>query len=142
MKAILLTMGLLVTTSSAFAGDLGARVLARYSNYFQGDDDAFATCLVLENSTGLVLIDGLVPNTVGTFSIPNNQMKSLKSQLAALNAKGTDTVPLLPQNNETGAVASRVLVPAAAYPGYSNVAKGSALETSLKAICKIDDSAQ
>ncbi len=141
MKKVILCLSFLLSTS-AFAADLGVSAIARYSNYYAGDDDAFATCLILENGNGIVMIDGLAINSILNFSATDAQMQALKAQLVTLDAKTGSTVPLLPKDNEIGAVASRKLVPHAHYPGYSKVQSGSALEIAIKAICNIEDNGE
>ncbi|MBI3553114.1 MAG: hypothetical protein HY077_11420 [Elusimicrobia bacterium] len=63
-------------------GDSGLDVVARYGNWYEGDDDLFCHCLILRNGQLLWLTQGLQAVTVrqGTASA-----KALSALIAALD---------------------------------------------------------
>jgi hypothetical protein len=57
-------------------------VIARYGNFFQGDDDFFTHCLILDNGECWLLGQGLRPVTLRTFKAPAAKFKKLTDALA------------------------------------------------------------
>jgi hypothetical protein len=63
-------------------------VIARYSNFFQGDDDFFTHCLILDNGECWVLGQGLREVTLRVFKAPVEQFEKLIAALAAVIPDG------------------------------------------------------
>lgn len=57
-------------------------VIARYGNFFQGDDDFFMHCLILDNGECWLLGQGLRAVTLGVFKAPTAKLKKLTAALA------------------------------------------------------------
>ena len=58
-------------------------VIARYGNFFQGDDDFFTHCLILGNGECWLLGQGLREVTLRTFRAPDEKFEQLSTVLAA-----------------------------------------------------------
>ena len=57
-------------------------VIARYGTFFQGSDDLFTHCLILDNGECWLLGQGLRPVTLRTFKAPVAKFKKLTAALA------------------------------------------------------------
>lgn len=135
-STLLTTLTCLLAAAPAFAGD--ARVLARYANYYHGDQDAFANCLVNDDASVTTLITGAVPATVQSSKATPAQMLALRQEmetLEPLQVGGAKDV--LAQAGQVGAVASRVFLKQA-YPGYGKVDTIGKLTEVLRSICNVD----
>src|SRR4051794_39834819 len=85
MRKVFLCFSLVLSASiSASAAGLGSTILARYSNFYAGDDDAFATCLIMQDARGVLLIDGIVPNSLDSFTVKRDDMQALEIELKKL----------------------------------------------------------
>jgi hypothetical protein len=56
-------------------------VLARYGNFYRGDDDLFAHCLILRSGHCVTLFQGLTPVTAKTQAAPAAKMRALLALL-------------------------------------------------------------
>ena len=63
-------------------------VIARYSNFFQGDDDFFTHCLILDNGECWVLGQGLREVTLRVFKAPDEHFEKLNAARAAVIPDG------------------------------------------------------
>jgi hypothetical protein len=66
--------------------NLGIGVIARYGNWFHGDDDFFTHCLILKNGHCWLLGQGLQQVTLRTFKAPVSKFNQLKTALASIPA--------------------------------------------------------
>jgi hypothetical protein len=57
-------------------------VIARYGNFFQGDDDLFTHCLILDNGECWLLGQGLREVTLRVFKAPDEKFEQLTATLA------------------------------------------------------------
>ena len=57
-------------------------VIARYGNFFQGDDDFFTHCLILDNGECWLLGQGLRAVTLRVFKAPDAKFEKLTAALA------------------------------------------------------------
>lgn len=57
-------------------------VIARYGNFFQGDDDLFTHCLILDNGECWLLGQGLREVTLRIFEAPDEKFEQLTAALA------------------------------------------------------------
>lgn len=57
-------------------------VIARYGNFFQGDDDLFTHCLILDNGECWLLGQGLREVTLRVFKAPDEKFEQLTAALA------------------------------------------------------------
>ena len=64
--------------------NLGVGVVARYGNWFRGDDDFFTHCLILKNGECWLLGQGLQQVTLRVFKAPVSKFKKLKAALATI----------------------------------------------------------
>jgi hypothetical protein len=65
-------------------GKPNKEVLARYGNFFRGDDDLFTHCLILKNGDCCLLGQGLRPVIVRIFKAPVAKFKKLKAALVTI----------------------------------------------------------
>jgi hypothetical protein len=124
--------------------NLGIGVIARYGNWFRGDDDFFTHCLILKNGECWLLGQGLQQVTLRAFKAPALKFKKLK---AALNS-----IPAAWPNASYGGynfitdaespTASEIAVygkkPGGSLAGYFVPPAGSVVEDLVKAIARID----
>jgi len=59
-----------------------SNVIARYGNFFQGDDDFFTHCLILDNGECWLLGQGLREATLRVFKAPDEKFEQLTAALA------------------------------------------------------------
>ena len=64
----------------------GIGVIARYGNFFRGDDDFFTHCLILKNGECWLLGQGLEQVTLRVFKAPIKRFKKLNAALATIPA--------------------------------------------------------
>ena len=64
--------------------NLGVGVIARYGNWFRGDDDFFTHCLILKNGECWLLGQGLQQATLRVFKAPVSKFRKLKAALATI----------------------------------------------------------
>ena len=160
------TIFYVLTAAFALNADAGPErsVLASYSNFYQGEKDAFATCLIVDGPTSLIYINDVLPNYVKSISVPPAKLAKLKAELKKLlpgkNA-ATDPVPpaklaklkaelkkLLPsknavtvdvlpkaRDNATSMIGNRI---ADSYPGYSKLDLQSPMAEVIRSICGME----
>jgi hypothetical protein len=123
---------------------LGTGVIARYGNWYHGDDDLFTHCLILKNGRCWLLGQGLQQVTLREFKAPAAKFKQLKAALASIpagwaaaNYSGYNFI-----TDAESATASEIAVygkkPGGSLAGYFVPAAGSAVEGLVKAIANID----
>ena len=61
-------------------------VIARYGNWYRGDDDLFTHCLILRNGQCWLLGQGLRPVTLRSFKAPVSQLKKLIAAIKTIPA--------------------------------------------------------
>lgn len=119
-------------------------VIARYGNFFRGDDDFFTHCLILENGECWVLGQGLQQVYVRTFKAPAAKFRNLTAALssipsgwAASSYSGYNFI-----TDAEGPNAREIAVygqpPGGAIAGYFIPPVGSDVEALVKAISNID----
>lgn len=123
---------------------LGTGVIARYGNWYRGDDDLFTHCLILKNGECLLLGQGLQQVSVRIFKAPHLKFKKLKAALASIpaawpnssyagynfitNAESSGASEIAVYGKKTGGALAGYFVPPA----------GSQVETLVKEIAHID----
>lgn len=119
-------------------------VIARYGNWFKGDDDLFTHCLVLRNGECRLLGQGLRVVTLSKFKTSATKLKKLKTALATIPATWADAsyVGYNFITNAESPTASEIAVygkkAGGGLPGYFVPSPGSEVETLVKAIANID----
>jgi hypothetical protein len=123
---------------------LGTGVIARYGNWYRGDDDLFTHCLILENGQCWLLGQGLEQVRLKVFKAPGAKFKKLKTELASIPAAWS-AASYSGYNFITDAessTASEIAVygkkPGESLPGYFVPAAGSTVEALVKVIAQID----
>ena len=123
---------------------LGIGVIARYGNWYHGDDDFFTHCLILKNGECWLLRQGLEQVTVRVFKARHSKFKQLKTALASIPA-GWPTATYSGYNFITDAessTASEIAVygkkTGGSLAGYFVPPAGSVVEGLVKAIAHID----
>jgi hypothetical protein len=66
------------------AAPVGSDVVARYGNWYKGDDDLFAHCLIMASGDVVWLMQGLSVVTVRRGSVPQDSLRMLLDLMAAL----------------------------------------------------------
>ena len=61
-------------------------VIARYGNWYRGDDDLFTHCLILRSGQCQLLGQGLRPVTLRSFKAPVSQFKKLSAAIKTIPA--------------------------------------------------------
>jgi hypothetical protein len=124
--------------------NLGTGVIARYGNWYRGDDDFFTHCLILKNGECWLLGQGLEQVTLHVFKAPISKFNQLKAALASIPA-GWPSASYSGYNFITdaeSATASEIAVygkqPGGSLAGYYVPPAGSNVETLVKAIARID----
>lgn len=124
--------------------NLGTGVIARYGNWYRGDDDFFTHCLILNNGECWLLGQGLEQVTLRVFKAPISKFNQLKAALASIPA-GWPSASYSGYNFITdaeSATASEIAVygkqPGGSLAGYYVPPAGSNVETLVKAIARID----
>jgi len=124
--------------------NLGTGVIARYGNWYRGDDDFFTHCLILKNGECWLLGQGLEQVTLRVFKAPISKFNQLKAALASIPA-GWPSASYSGYNFITdaeSATASEIAVygkqPGGSLAGYYVPPAGSNVETLVKAIARID----
>jgi hypothetical protein len=124
--------------------NLGTGVIARYGNWYKGDDDFFTHCLILKNGHCWLLGQGLQQVTLKVFKARAAKFKQLKATLASIPA-GWAAASYSGYNFITDAespTASEIAVygkqPGGSLAGYFVPPAGSAVEALVKAIANID----
>lgn len=119
-------------------------VIARYGNWFRGDDDLFTHCLILESGECWLLGQGLQQVSLGEFKAPAAEFTTLKGLLASIptswpkaSYSGYDFI-----TDAERPTASEIAVygtqPGGSLAGYFVPAAGSEVESLVKAIANID----
>ena len=123
---------------------IGNGVIARYGNWYRGDDDLFTHCLILKNGECWLLGQVLEQVVLRLFKANALKFKQLKSALASIPASWP-TASYSGYNFITdaeSATASEVAVygkkPGGSLPGYFVPPAGSQVELLVKAIARID----
>ena len=123
---------------------LGIGVIARYGNWYRGDDDLFTHCLILKNGECLLLGQGLQQVSVRVFKANRSKFKKLKAALASIPA-GWPNSSYSGYNFITDAESSKASEiaiygkkPGVSLAGYFVPPAGSVVETLVKAIAHID----
>jgi hypothetical protein len=123
---------------------LGAGVIARYGNWYHGDDDFFTHCLILKNGECWLLGQGLEQVAVRVFKANHSKFKQLKTALASIPA-GWATASYSGYNFITDAESSKASEIAVygkkaggSLAGYFVPPAGSVAEGLVKAIAHID----
>ena len=121
----------------------GIGVIARYGNWYQGDDDFFTHCLILNNGECWLLGQGLEQVTVRVFKAPALKFKQLRAALVSIPAAwpnasygGYNFI-----TNAESATASEIAVygkKSGSLAGYYVPPAGSPVEALVKAIAHID----
>lgn len=121
-------------------------VIARYGNWYKGDDDLFAHCFILRGGLCVQLFQGLQSVTIKTFKAPAKKIKDLNTLLrapipaawAAASYSGYNFVTDAegPSASEIAVLGSR----AGDLPGgrYYAADPTSDIATLVKAIAKVD----
>lgn len=124
--------------------NLGKGVIARYGNWFRGDDDFFTHCLILKNGDCWLLGQGLQQVTLRVFRAPESKFKKLKAALTTIPA-GWANASYTGYNFITDAespTASEIAVcstkSGGSLAGYFVPTAGSEVENLVKAIANID----
>jgi hypothetical protein len=124
--------------------NLGTGVIARYGNWYRGDDDFFTHCLILKNGECWLLGQGLEQVTLRVFKAPISKFNQLKAALASIPA-GWPSASYSGYNFITdaeSATASEIAVygkqPGGSLAGYYVPPAGSNVEMLVKAIAHID----
>jgi hypothetical protein len=126
--------------------NLGTGVIARYGNWFHGDDDLFTRCLILKNGHCWLLGQGLQQVTLREFKARAAKFKQLKAALASIPAAWADASYTGNGHNfitdAESATASELAVygkkPGGSLAGYFVPPAGSVVEGLVKAIANID----
>jgi type II secretory pathway component PulJ len=84
---------------------LGIGVIARYGNWYHGDDDFFTHCLILKNGECWLLGQGLEQVTARVFKAHHSKLKKLKAALSPIPLDGrvratAGTISLRTQNRQ------------------------------------------
>ena len=123
--------------------NLGIGVIARYGNWYHGDDDFFTHCLILKNGECWLLGQGLEQVKVRVFKANSIKFKQLKAALASIPAAWL-TASYGGYNFITdaeSATASEIAVYGKKYgslAGYYVPPAGSPVEVLVKAIAHVD----
>jgi hypothetical protein len=123
--------------------NLGKGVIARYGNWYRGDDDFFTHCLILKNGECWLLGQGLAQVTVRVFKARAAKFRQLKTAIASIPA-GWAAASYGGYNFITDAessTASEIAVygkKAGGSAGYFVPPAGSVVEGLVKAIANID----
>src|ERR1700730_1834286 len=119
-------------------------IIARYGNWFKGDDDLFTHCLILRNGERRLLGQGTRVVTLSRSKVPPTKLKKLKLALATIPVTWADA-SYVGYNFITDAespTASEVAVygrkAGGGLPGYFVPPAGSEAGTLVKAIAHID----
>jgi len=123
---------------------LGKGVIARYGNWYRGDDDLFTHCLILKNGECWLLGQGLQQVSVKVFKAHHSKFKKLKAALASIPAAWPNSsysgYNFITDAESSGA--SEIAVygkkPGGSLAGYFVPPPGSVVETLVKAIAHID----
>ena len=123
--------------------NLGVDVIARYGNWFQGDDDFFTHVLILKNGECWRLGQGLQTVKIHRFKASAAKFRQLKTALTSIPASWP-TASYVGYNFITdaeSATASEIAVygqkPGGSLAGYFVPPAGSAVEALVKAIANI-----
>jgi hypothetical protein len=127
-----------------FMAKLGIGVIARYGNWYRGDDDLFTHCLILKNGECWLLGQGLQQVSVRVFKAHHLKFKKLKAALASIPSAwpnssyaGYNFITDAESSN-----ASEVAVygkkPGGSLAGYFVPPAGSLVEKLVKTIAHID----
>jgi hypothetical protein len=122
----------------------GIGVIARYGNWFRGDDDLFTHCLILKNGECWLLGQGLQQVTLRVFKAPALKFKKLKAALGSIPAAWPNasyggynfiTDAESPTASEIAVYGKK---PGGSLAGYFVPPAGSVVENLVKAIAHID----
>ena len=145
----LFTVAFLASTTTV-ASINGSTVIAKYGNWYQGDDDAYAQCMILSDGTNAqreTIIQGMAGVTVETKSVPSDQLaalEKLRRPLPADSNLSSYTGYNFLQINETGPADIEVLGQApgvkgnTAYDQYFTVTLASDAAKVIKTICDME----
>ncbi|HLX41042.1 MAG TPA: hypothetical protein VKR42_10950 [Ktedonobacteraceae bacterium] len=122
-------------------------VIARYGNWYRGDDDLFTHCLILDNGECWLLGQGLRAASLRVFKAPEEKFEQLTAAIAAtIPAAWADagytgynfiTDPESPAATQIAVFGRQVSDPPA-LGRYFVPPAGSEVETLVKEIAKID----
>lgn len=124
--------------------NLGRGVIARYGNWFHGDDDFFTHCLILKNGECWLLGQGLEQVYVRTFKANASKFAQLKAALSSIPAAWPSstyggynfiTDAESPTANEIAVYGKK---PGGSLAGYFVPPSNSQVATLVKAIARID----
>jgi hypothetical protein len=124
--------------------NLGKNVIARYGNWFRGDDDFFTHVLILENGECWRLGQGLQMVKAHRFKAAAGKFAQLKAGLASIPAAWSKssyggynfiTDAESPNASEIAVYGQQ---PGGSLAGYFVPPAGSTVETLVKAIANID----
>ena len=124
--------------------NLGIGVIARYGNFYRGDDDFFTHCLILKNGHCWLLGQGLDQVRVHAFKAPTLKFNKLKAALSSIPAawpaasySGYNFI-----TDAESSTAREIAVygkkPGGSLAGYFVPSGGSVVEALVKAIAHID----
>ena len=127
------------------APKLGTGVLARYGNFFRGDDDFFTHCLILKNGECWLLGQGLQEVHVHVFKANAADFHQLQSHLTTIPAawpsssyNGYNFITDVENSAVRNEVAVYGLQPGNTLSGYFVPPSSSSVETLVKTIANID----
>ena len=127
------------------APKLGVGVLARYGNFYRGDDDYFTHCLILETGDCWLLGQGLQEVHVHVFKAAASEFRRLKSQLTIIPAAwpsssydGYNFITDVENPATRNEVAVIGMQPGNTVASYFVPPPGSPVETLVKTIANID----
>ena len=127
--------------------NLGVGVLARYGNWYKGDDDFFTHVLILKNGHCLRLGQGLTEVFLHSFKANASKFRQLKAALSSIPAAWADSsYDANGYNFITNALDNATATEIACFgkkPGnnvgdYYVPPAGSSVEALVKAIANID----
>lgn len=127
--------------------NLGVGVIARYGNWYKGDDDFFTHVLILKNGHCWRLGQGLQEVFLHTFKANHSKFNQLKAALASIPATWAQSIYdgngyNFITNALDNATATEIAVygkkPGGSLAAYYVPPAGSSVEALVKAIANID----
>jgi len=148
-----LALGLVILSFSsvlAFAAP-GASVIAKYGNWYQGDDDLYAQCMVVSTGRSAqreIIFQGMAVVSVSRASIPAAKLEALEKLRRTLSTESSPA-PYSGYNflkiDESAGPDIEILGQApgvkgnTSYDQYFNVSPQSDAAQAIKSICNIDE---
>ena len=136
----MLMIGLLSLNAraNAPASDLfrnrSGNVLASYTNWYRGDDDAIGHCVVSDDGTGILLGDGIVPPPAPiVFRVSGASLQALKNAVHTLPSGLKGVMTVIPESGQ-GYPAFAASGP----DGLVQVASTSDVARIMEAICNME----